>query len=59
MQSRSPSSPSPSEHTVIDTAAKAALEASPSLNELHERAHVCFATIAAQRARFPVVNDIR
>jgi hypothetical protein len=46
MQSR----PSPgipvSDHTIIDTAAKTALEAPPSLNELHEGAHVCFAAIA-------------
>jgi hypothetical protein len=31
---------------IIDTAAKTALEAPPSLNELHEGAHVCFAAIA-------------
>lgn len=59
MQCRSSPSPRHSEHTIIDTAAKAALEASPSLNELHERAHVCFAAIATQRARFPMVDDIR
>lgn len=58
MQSGSPS-PSLCERTIVDTAAEAALEASPSLNELHKGAHVCFATIAAQRARLPMVDNIR
>lgn len=39
------------------TAAKAALEAFPSLEEPHEGACTWFAVIAAQRARLPVVND--
>lgn len=45
-------------HTIIDTAAEGALEAPPSLNECHERAHVRFAAITAQGARFPMVHNI-
>lgn len=45
--------------TLCDAAAKAALEAAPSLHELHVWTHVGLAAITADRAALAVVHQVR